>query len=711
MVQLKGESGTSEPIVKVLCKRYTLIITEKPDAAKRIAEALDRQGKPKKLKENGVPYFVANRDRELVVVPAIGHLYTIVHERGKRNYYPVFNFKWTPRHLAERNAKGIRNWVETFSKLSHDADEFMSACDYDIEGSLIGYCILKYACGGKETSAKRMKFSTLMKSELEQAYEQPLPSLDFALIEAGRTRHEVDWLYGINLSRALTLAARRWSGRYSTLSTGRVQGPALQFLAKREKEIRSFVPTPYWQIHVEAEILNSVVEAEYERKRIETRAEADAVVHACANKTGTVKKVDMRKVSQKPPVPFDVGTLQREAYSFFGYTPRRTLAIAQRLYLDALISYPRTSSQKLPPIIDYRKILNSLKRKRAYKKLASKLLEKKTLKPREGTKEDPAHPAVYPTGNLPEKPLGIPEKRIWDLIVRRFMAVFGEEALTQSLKIHLDVNGHNFFLRGRRILKEGWMEYYLPYVRVEEVLLPHIDEGDKVRLRHVTRQDKFTCPQSRYNPSSLLKKMEELGIGTKATRADIIQTLYNRGYAKDERILVTELGFDVIDVLSKYAPVVTSAKLTQELEAKMEQIQNNKMKRETVLEEVVEQLKPQLEQFKENEGPIGEALTKATKKAQAQERIVGKCPNCGTGNLTIIYSRTTRKRFIGCSNYFKGICKTSFPLPQRGTVKPAGNNCKACGWPQVLVWFRGRKPWNLCFNPDCSLKAARRRKP
>jgi DNA topoisomerase-1 len=690
--------------------KYTLIITEKPDAAKRIAEALDRQGKPKKLKENGVPYFVAQRNRELVVVPALGHLYTIVHERGKRNYYPVFNFKWTPRHLAERGAKGIRNWVETFSKLSHDADEFMSACDYDIEGSLIGYCILKFACGNKETSAKRMKFSTLMKSELEKAYEEPLPHLDFALIEAGRTRHEVDWLYGINLSRALTLAAHRWSGRYSTLSTGRVQGPTLQFLTTREKAIRSFVPTPYWQINAEAEILNSVVEAEYERKRIKTRAEADAVVHACAGKTGEVKKVDVRTVHQKPPIPFDVGTLQREAYSLFGYTPRRTLGIAQRLYLDALISYPRTSSQKLPPIIDYKKILNSLKRKPAYNKLASKLLEKKALKPREGAKEDPAHPAVYPTGNLPEKPLGIPEKRVWDLIVRRFMAVFGEEALKESLKVRLDVNGHSFFLRGRRILKEGWMEYYKPYVRVEEVLLPRIEEGDKVRLRRVIREDKFTCPESRYNPGSLLKKMEELGIGTKATRADIIQTLYNRGYVRDERIVVTELGFDVIDVLGKYAPTVTSAQLTQELEGKMEQIQNNKMKLETVLAEVVEQLKPQLEQFKENEEPIGEALTKAIRRAQTEERIVGKCPNCGTGNLTIIYSRTTRKRFIGCSNYFKGVCRTSFPLPQRGTVKPAGNNCKACGWPQVLVWFRGRKPWNLCFNPDCSLKAARRRR-
>ncbi len=690
-------------------KKYTLIVTEKPDAAKRIAEALDSQGKPKQFKENGVPYFVASRDRKLVVVPAIGHLYTIVHETGTRNNYPVFNFKWTPRHLAEKNAKRIRYWIEVFSKLSRDADAFVSACDYDIEGSLIGYCILKYACGGKETSAKRMKFSTLTKTELEQAYTQPLPSLDFDLIEAGRTRHEVDWLYGINLSRALTLAARRWSGRYHTLSTGRVQGPTLQFLAEREKKIRSFVPTAYWQIAAEAEILNSVVEAEYERKRIETRAEADAIVEACAGKTGKIMNIEVKRVNQKPPLPFDVGALQREAFSFFGYTPRRTLAIAQRLYLDALISYPRTSSQKLPPIIHYTKILNSLKRKREYTKLAQKLLEKKQLKPREGKKEDPAHPAIYPTGKLPEKPLGTPERRIWDLVVRRFLAVFGDDALKESLKVRLEVNGHSFFLRGRRILKQGWIEYYTPYIRAEEVLLPRVETGDNIRLKRVTREDKFTCPPPRYNPSSLLKRMEELGIGTKATRADIIQTLYNRGYVRDKRIVVTELGFDVIDVLGTYAPVVTSAQLTRELEDKMEQIQKNEIKRETVLQKVVEQLKPQLEHFKENEESIGEALNQAIQRAQAQERIVGKCPNCGTGNLAIIYSRKTRKRFIGCSNYFKGVCSTSFPIPQRGTVKPTGKSCKACGWPQLLVRLKGRRPWNLCFNPDCSKSG--RRKP
>ena len=220
-------------------EKYTLIITEKPDAAQRIAKALDQKGKPEKVEEKNVPYFLAKRDKPLAVVSALGHLYTVMHIGKGRNYYPVFNFKWAPRYLAEKRAKQLRTWIEVVSKLAKNAEEFIDACDYDIEGSLIGYCLLKYACESKENVAKRMKFSTLTKKELEKAYSEPLPKLDFALIEAGKARHEVDWLYGVNISRALTLAAKRWSGKYATLSTGRVQGPTLMFLVARERSILS----------------------------------------------------------------------------------------------------------------------------------------------------------------------------------------------------------------------------------------------------------------------------------------------------------------------------------------------------------------------------------------------------------------------------------------------------------------------------------------
>ena len=339
--------------------KYTLIITEKPDAAQRIASTLDAQGKAKKMEHNGVPYYLAKRDKDIIIVPAIGHLYTVAEERSGRNHYPVFSFKWLPRYAAEKGAKQTRTWLETISKLSNDADVFIDACDFDIEGSIIGYCLLKYACNNKEGISKRMKYSTLTKEELEKSYAEMLPHLDFALIEAGRTRHEVDWLYGINLSRALTIAARDWSGKYATLSTGRVQGPTLRFLVAREKAIRCFVPTPYWSIKAEAEIAGSIFEAEYEKKIIETKKEANTIVNACKGKNGETEKIDIKKFQQSPPMPFDLGALQSEAYGLFGYTPMRTSNIAQRLYLDALISYPRTSSQKLPPAINYEAILKT----------------------------------------------------------------------------------------------------------------------------------------------------------------------------------------------------------------------------------------------------------------------------------------------------------------------------------------------------------------
>lgn len=691
-------------------EKHTLIITEKPDAAQRIAIALDNKRKPQKLKENGVPYFVAQRDKKLVIAPALGHLYTIMHERGGRNDYPIFDFRWVPKYLAEKNAKRTRIWIQIISNLAKNANEFINACDYDIEGSLIGYCILKYACENKENIAKRMKFSTMTKDELEQAYESPLSHLDFAIIEAGKTRHEIDWVYGINLSRALTSAANHYSGKYTTLSTGRVQGPTLSFLVEREKAIQCFVPTPFWDIKAEVEIDGSRYEIEYERQGFEKKEETDAVVEACKGKMGKIEEIEIKEAQISPPVPFDLGTLQTEAYRLFGYAPRRTMGIAERLYLQALISYPRTSSQKLPASINHKAILTGLSRAAVYKSLVLQLLRKEELKPKEGSKEDPAHPAIYPTGNLPETELNMPEKKLWDLIVRRFMSVLGEPALKQSMKIYIVVDGHHFYLHGRQILKEGWMQFYKPYLRTEEVLLPPLKEGELIKLTEVAREDKFTSPPPRYNPSSLLKKMEEEDIGTKATRADIIGTLYDRKYIAEERINVTDLGFDITTVLAKHCPTIISVEFTRKLEEKMEKIQTQNENTENVLTKAIQTLKPILATFKENEYKIGEILSDAVKKAKMQERFVGNCPNCNTGKLMILYSRKTRKRFIGCTNYFKNICKISFPLPQWGTVKPIGKNCRACGWPVLQVRIYGKRPWMLCFNPQCPLIEERRRR-
>ncbi len=685
-------------------QKYTLIITEKPDAANRIAAALDSEGKPRKVVTNGVPHYEAYNNGEIVIVPALGHLYTITgKQKGKRDY-PVFDYHWVPRYQAERGAAKIRVWLKVISELARDAAAFVDGCDFDIEGSIIGYTILKYACGEKQQTAKRMKYSTLTTEELQESYGNLLPKLDFALVEAGLTRHEVDWLYGINLSRALTQAAKVSSGQYATLSTGRVQGPTLRFLEEREKEIQCFVPTPYWKLTAKIDVNGTVLDVEYE-KTLQTLTEATALREACKTKEGKIDAIAVNEFAQEPPLPFDLGALQSEAYRLFRYTPMRTSNILQHLYLDALISYPRTSSQKLPASIGYKAILKKLGKAPAYAKHTAELLAKSVLKPNEGKKTDSAHPAIYPTGNLPQKPLDAASKNVFDLVVKRFLAVFGEPAIRQSINVTISLNGNTFHFNAARTLDEGWFRFYKPYVQVKDDVLPHLIEGQPVAVKRVTLKENYTQPPPRYNPRSLLLKMEKEEIGTKATRGATIQTLQERKYLNGtDSLTVSDLGFEVTEVLEKYCPVVVSSEMTRALEERMEAIQLGKENKENVLLDATERLKTITSQLKNNETAVGTQLSQAIQRGRLETRTVGACPKCHDGRLVVLHSKKTGKRFVGCSNYFEGKCNVSYPLPQKGIVKPLAVTCRSCGSPIIAVYMKGRKPWRLCLNPQCPIK-------
>jgi DNA topoisomerase-1 len=290
------------------------------------------------------------------------------------------------------------------------------------------------------------------------------------------------------------------------------------------------------------------------------------------------------------------------------------------------------------------------------------------------------------------------------------MAVFGDPAVLQSIQVTISINGHRFQLHGRQTLAEGWLRFYKPYVKSEDAVLPPMTEGQKVSVKRVVLEDKFTQPPSRYNPSSLLRRMEKEEIGTKATRAGIIQTLNTRQYTREERIVVTDLGFEVVDVLKTYCPAVVSLELTRKLEERMTDIQQGKETRANVLRDTVEILKPVTEKLQENEKVIGARLSQALMKARLEERVIGSCPVCKSGKLVILRSRTSGKRFVGCTNYFEGNCKTSFPLPQKGLAKPTGTACRSCGWNTVRIWMKGKRPWNLCFNPECPSKEERKGK-
>ncbi len=678
----------------------TLIITEKPDAALHVAEALaDKQGR-KKLNVDGVPFFeVQKDDGRIFICSALGHLYAVTtKEPDARSQYPVWDFAWKPKHLVERGQKKQEKWIKSIEKVSRGADRFMNACDFDIEGSLIGYTILKYACNGADRRAQRMKFSTLTVKELRDAYAKALPELDFTLAYAGMCRHEVDWLYGINLSRALTQAAFKVSNRYSTLSTGRVQGPTLRFVVEREQEIEIFVPTPYWTLRARVDVDGKVVEAEYEIERIKVKRQAEQAIKDCAGKTGNVEKLESRTYELSPPTPFDLSALQSEAYRHFGYTPRASLGIAERLYLDQLISYPRTSSQKLPASIGYEEIMKGLGQIEAYSSATKGLLAAGALAPNEGAKDDPAHPAVYPTGNVPKRELDSREWKIFDLVVRRFLATFGGTATKESDRATIIVGEHAFFLRGSRILEKGWIAVYGPYAKFEEITLPHLKEGQQVKMVALTLEDKYTQPPPRYNPSSLLKAMEEAEIGTKATRADIIETLYRRGYVKEQRMTATALAFRVTEILTKYCPKVIDVTFTRELEAKMEQIELGKQTREHVVLETIEYLKPIIEDLKAKEEEVGKGLnTVVNEMWLASITLSVPCPKCGS-TLKVVRNPRTKKRFIGCAGKWKANCTFALPLPQLGALTLLEKRCPECGFQMVQVRSKGRRPMISCSN-------------
>ena len=689
--------------------KTTLIVTEKPDAALHVAEALSGKNQAKRISVNGVPFFEVKNGERVLVCSALGHLYAVAAKgSGSTSQYPVWDCDWKPKHLAERGQQRQEKWIKAITRVSKEADQFVNACDFDVEGSLIGYTVLKYACNGADEKARRMKFSTLTERELRESYANALPNLDFPLAFAGMCRHEVDWLFGINLSRALTQSALKASNRYLTLSTGRVQGPTLRFVVEREKEIQTFVPTPFWTLRTKVDVNGRIVEAQYETDRIVVKTDGESIIKECSGRIGVVERLESTTYQVSPPPPFDLSTLQSEAYRHFGYTPRLALSIAERLYLDQLISYPRTSSQKLPRSIGFEEIMKGLDQIQNYQSSVRALLAGR-LAPHEGKNEDPAHPAVYPTGTVPKRNLSPQEQNLFDLIVRRFLATFGEMATKQSDKATIKIGQRIFLMRGSRILQKGWIPLYGSYARVEELAMPKLKEGDSVKIVEIKLEDKYTQPPSRYNPSSLLKEMEESGIGTKATRAEIIETLYRRGYLKDQRMVATPLAIHVIDILTKYCRRVVEVTFTRELETKMEQIEQGKERREHVVLDTVDYLKPILEELKGREEGVGNELTSIIREMWLGSiSLFVPCPKCGS-RLKIIKNPRTKKRFIGCSGKWKTNCTFSLPLPQLGALTLLEKRCPECGFQLIQVKSRGKRPLVSCSR--CYVNRAAIQKP
>ncbi len=667
---------------------YTLVISEKPDAARRIAFALGDSVKVKK--SDGVPYFEIEEGK-IVVVPAIGHLFTVKNRTPVRDY-PYFDIEWVPTYTVKSNRR-TKSFHKVIKNLAKNAENFVCATDYDIEGAVIGYTILKYLCGEDAIKkAERMKFSTLTKWELKESWNNRMKKLDFGQIYAGLTRHELDWLWGINVSRALSSAVEKVD-KFIKLSAGRVQTPTLAMVNKRENEIESFIPEKFYRIFAEFEKNGNKYNMEY-KSILKSLDDAKKIKYDATREYGNVKKVEIKNLKILPPVPFNLTELQREAYRYLGFSPSKTQRIAQTLYTRGLISYPRTSSEKLPKSVNYGKILESLS-EGGYSELVKHANPKK--KPLEGKKVDPAHPCIYPTGEIGD--IHGDEKKVYELIVRRFISLFSDPAIRKIGKIEIDVGGCIFKFKSSMTIKYGWLNIY-PYRKLKESEIPDIKQGEKVKISKMPyiKEDE-TKPPPRYTPASLITEMEKRKLGTKATRADIVNILYERGYITGRQIEITEIGKKVVETLDDYCPELISEELTRYFEEEMERIEKGEKEKDVVIAEAKNKLVEILEKFRQYEEKIGKKLLNAYRTSMERKRIVGKCPSCG-GNLIVVVSKKSKKRFIGCSNYEKG-CRISYPLPQKGRVYTTTKVCERCGAPMIRISTR-RGSVLLCPNPECT---------
>jgi DNA topoisomerase-1 len=676
-------------------RNATLIITEKPAAAAKIAASLSGATDEKVTNKDKVSYYEFYKgSRRYIVGCAVGHLFGI-QQIAKRGPFPNFEVEWKVAY----NKKGgafTKKYLDVLKKLAKEADEFIVATDFDVEGEVIGWNVVRFVCGKKD--AKRMKFSLLTKEALDESFENLLPTLNWGAAIAGETRHYIDWFYGINLSRGL-MKALSSTGTFRILSIGRVQGPALKIVADREKEIMDFKSEPYWNVFLQVK--------DSKGQRVEVKhpkdifKEGELLKFKHLKGKGGVATTTISDDEVKAPTPFDLTTLQTEAYKNCGFTPSQTLRVAQSLYLAGAISYPRTSSQKYDASIGYDKILKKLKKYTAAVKYAV------NKKPTEGTKVDPAHPAIYPTGDVKKVPER--DKKIYDLIVKRFVSCFCDSAVIENKKIKVVVNGLNFGAKGVQIKEKGWMNVY-PH-STKESKVPTMN-GD-VDVLEIRTEEKETKPPRRYSAASLVKELEKRGLGTKATRAAIVETLYSRGYVREKSIEVTELGMRMVETLKKYSSVILDEKLTAKMTKELEEIEVSdkdlEKKEKRVLNEAKVSVTKIAKGMTANLEEMGKSLADANAIVWEQEREANsmtECPVCHKGKLRVMYGKRFSRYFVSCDAYPE--CKTIYSLPPKGVMKPARDKdgnlemCQECGFPLIVSFQKGKAPWKFCFNMECS---------
>jgi DNA topoisomerase-3 len=643
----------------------TLLVAEKPSVGQDLARVLPG---PFKKSEGFL------EGPEHVVTWAVGHLVQLAEPEA---YDPKFK-SWRMADLpivpdrfklVVRDERSRKQMTAVTKQLGRDdIDEVVNACDAGREGELI-FAYLYEKAKGKKT-VKRLWLNSMTTAAMRSALASLRPAAEFERLEqAARSRSEADWIVGMNATRAATIRLR--SSFDGAVSLGRVQTPTLAIIARREEEIKAFQPEPYWLVDATFRA-DANDDGDGERTyvghyqapsgspgatkgpRLGTEQEAQAIVAACEGRLGTITKLEKKEQREKAPMLYDLTTLQREANNRYGFSAKRTLGAAQRLYEEhKALTYPRTNSRYLTTdmVDEIKPIAELLGTQGEYRKGAEYVLGLDVLPLGRVVNDEKVtdHHAIIPTrSEHPVEKMSSDDRRIYDMAVRRFLAVFHPEAVFENTRVETTVpaddGGHVFRTRGKLLVVPGWRGVYDEIAADAKAdsedddgadqQLPRLQDGESVQTASIESARKETKPPRRYSDASLLGAMEtagklvdddelreamkESGIGTPATRAAIIERLITVGYIeRDGRaLLATEKGLNVIRLLGEHA--LTSPGLTGSWEQRLGKIERGEDSREQFMSDIA--------------GFATETvhtLDETLKDVRIPRARLGPCPVCG----------------------------------------------------------------------------------
>jgi DNA topoisomerase III len=645
----------------------TLVVAEKPSVARDLADALPGTFKNEETHYDGDEY---------VVTFAVGHLVQLVDpevydeklKKWRMADLPIVpdEFKLAPRDAkAKKQLKAIHKLMKR-----DDVDRIINACDAGREGELIFAYI--YETAGVEKPVQRLWVSSMTKQAIREGFEKLRPGEELQPLEAAaRSRSEADWLIGMNATRAATIRGRAWVG--GVVSLGRVQTPTLAMMVQREREIQAFTPEPYRLVRARFDPRYEGMWFEGDETRIfGDLSRAEQIVEKVTGKDGTVEKMEQKEQSERPPLLYDLTSLQRDANRRFGFSARRTLQAAQSLYEDKkAITYPRTSSRYLSgDMVPFLKpTAETLVPIGEFAAAARYVLGLDRL-PLQRVVNDARvsdHHAIIPTDVEHDVTRFSPdERRVFDLVARRFLAVFHPSARYQRTEVVTLVEEERFRTRGKITLEPGWRGVYGLESEVdkqagssdedsdESAELPKLEQGQTVKCVNAEFEDKQTKPPPRYSEATLLSAMEtagkriddeelreamkESGLGTPATRAETIEVLIRREYIEraGKELQPTPKGLQVITMLEEHP--LTSAELTGDWEKRLSDIEHGSGDRKDFIKGIVDLTTQTVEQIA--------ALDK--EKLRPERVELGPCPRCGAETGEIIKENS---RAYGCTSW------------------------------------------------------------